>query len=183
MSILSVANVHFEATGSYLIDYLPADNRMRIRAPGGIDLSNTILQLTTTDDNSSNSTFYPFLSTSNAGVVPVNTISSSLYYVPNTGTLSATNFNTLSDINYKKDIEVIPNALDKVDQLFGISFTWIDNDQKSMGVRAQDVEIVAPELVTETNGKKSVNYDGLIGLLIECVKELKNRVETLENNK
>ena len=51
---------------------------------------------------------------------------------------------------------------------------------------AQEVEEILPELVAETNGTKSVNYNGLVGVLIEAVKELSTRVEHLEsqlNNK
>jgi hypothetical protein len=63
--------------------------------------------------------------------------------------------------------------------LNGVTFNWIDNNRPSVGVIAQDVEKVFPELVNQTD-PKSVNYDGLIGLLIEAVKELKIKVEILE---
>ena len=52
-----------------------------------------------------------------------------------------------------------------------------------MGVIAQDVEEVFPELVNEKEEFKSVNYNGLVGALIEAVKELSARVEELENTK
>ena len=50
-----------------------------------------------------------------------------------------------------------------------------------MGIIAQDVEKVFPELVTKVNGDRTVNYNGLIGLLIEAIKELSQKVENLEN--
>ena len=61
-------------------------------------------------------------------------------------------------------------------------FTWNSNDEDTLGVIAQDVEKVLPELVKEDkDGMKSVNYNGLIGVLIQSVKELSERVEKLEN--
>ncbi len=55
------------------------------------------------------------------------------------------------------------------------------NDEKSVGVIAQEVETILPELVKGEEGDKSVNYSGLVGVLIEAVKELSARVEELEN--
>ena len=89
--------------------------------------------------------------------------------------------NSTSDINLKKDIEVITDAADLVKQLSGVKFTWKENDEKSVGVIAQEVEAILPELVKGEEGDKSVNYSGLVGVLIEAVKELSARVEELEN--
>ncbi len=54
----------------------------------------------------------------------------------------------------------------------GVKFDWISDDTSDVGVIAQDIERCLPELVTEVNETKTVNYNGLIGLLIESVKEL-----------
>jgi len=51
---------------------------------------------------------------------------------------------------------------------------------KSMGVIAQDVEKVFPELVHGSEGSKSLQYSGLIGALVESVKELSEKVNALE---
>ena len=64
----------------------------------------------------------------------------------------------------------------------GVSFNWNSDDRKSVGVIAQEVEKVLPELIGSTeDNMKTVNYNGLIGVLIEAVKELSKRVEELEN--
>jgi hypothetical protein len=63
--------------------------------------------------------------------------------------------------------------------LNGVTFNWIKNNRPSVGVIAQDVEKVFPELVNSSD-PKTVNYDGLIGLLIEAVKELSEEVEELK---
>ena len=64
-----------------------------------------------------------------------------------------------------------------------MKFVWKELGPPSVGVIAQDVEKVLPELVSERGdtGAKSVNYNGLVGVLIEAVKELSARVSKLEN--
>lgn len=106
-----------------------------------------------------------------------------LYFVPSTGTLSATIFNSLSDAEHKTNITTVENALNTVSELRGVSFNWKEDNRSSLGVIAQEVEKVLPELVTTHNGKKSVNYDGLIGVLIEAVKELKQEIDELKSQK
>jgi len=85
-----------------------------------------------------------------------------------------------SDIAFKKDIKPLTNVLNKVTQLLGINFTYKNNNEKSMGLLAQDVEKVFPELIRGEEGNKSLNYMGLTGALIEAIKELSAKVEALE---
>ena len=94
---------------------------------------------------------------------------------------------TTSDERLKDNIELISNPIEKVKQLRGVEFDW---NNKSMfkagkhdyGVIAQDVEKVLPELVKETHtGYLGVDYDKMIGLLIEVVKEQEKRIKELEN--
>ena len=79
-----------------------------------------------------------------------------------------------SDERKKTDIETIPNALEKVLQLRGVTFNKLDDDnRRHAGVIAQEVEKVLPEVVyTSEDGTKSVAYGNLVGLLIEAIKEL-----------
>ena len=90
-----------------------------------------------------------------------------------------------SDENLKDNIELIPNAVEKVKQIKGVSFIWNDMSNHSghdVGVIAQDIEKVLPELVvTRENGFKAVKYDRLVALLIQVNKELIERIEKLEN--
>ena len=97
------------------------------------------------------------------------------------GVTTSTDFNSASDINLKKNIKPIINPIDKVLQINGVSFDWKESGRSSMGVIAQEVERVLPELVNGTDSK-TVNYNGLIGLLIEVVKEQQQRINTLEEN-
>ena len=99
-------------------------------------------------------------------MVPYDTMSADFTM---TGTLNATNFNSTSDITLKENVSLIDNALDMVKKLDGIGWNWKDNGKASLGVSAQNVETVAPELVGQGE-HKSVNYNGLIGILIELLK-------------
>ena len=99
--------------------------------------------------------------------------------ITTTGNVSATNFNSTSDVTLKQDVSVIDNALEMISQLEGVSWKWKETLKPSLGVTAQNVEKVVPELVSNEN-HKSVNYNGLIGILIEAVKELKSEVDELK---
>ena len=91
----------------------------------------------------------------------------------------APDFNATSDATLKQDISIIDNALEMINQLEGVSWRWKESLKPSLGVTAQNVEKVAPELV-KNGDHKSVNYNGLIGVLIEAVKELKAEVDELK---
>tara|TARA_R110000765_G_scaffold98947_4_gene185816 strand:+ start:894 stop:3230 length:2337 start_codon:yes stop_codon:yes gene_type:complete len=96
------------------------------------------------------------------------------------GTMQAGTFNTTSDRNTKKDIKPIENALEKVQQLGGYSFTFKATDQKSSGVIAQEVQKVMPELVQEGGeGHLTVQYGNMVGLLIEAIKEQQAQIDAL----
>lgn len=133
-------------------------------------------------DESSDTTCFPVFATAATGNQAPKTDADRLTYDANTGTLSSTDFDSTSDVNLKKDIEIIENANKILSQIKGVNFTWKDNNKPAVGVIAQDVEKVLPQLVNEKSdtGTKSVCYNGLIGVLIEAVKELSQRVEELE---
>jgi len=97
------------------------------------------------------------------------------------GTVAATDFNSTSDITLKDNVSIIDNALDMINNLNGISWNWKHDGKASLGVSAQNVETVAPELVNTGETHKSVNYNGLIGILIEAVKEQGNQISELRS--
>ena len=94
-----------------------------------------------------------------------------------TGTVTET-----SDIAFKSDIEPITNTLDKLQQITGYKYKLDNASIDSMGVIAQDVEKVFPELVHGDEGSKTLQYSGLIGVLVEAVKDLSAKVKALESN-
>jgi hypothetical protein len=95
------------------------------------------------------------------------------------GIITSTDYNSASDMNLKKNIRPFENALDKVVQINGVTFEWKKNNSQSAGIIAQDVEKVFPELVRDGDFK-TVNYNGLIGVLVESIKELKQEIEDLK---
>ena len=101
-----------------------------------------------------------------------------------TGNLTASgNVTAYSDITLKDNIETIPDALDKVSQIRGVTYNRKDLEDKPRhaGVIAQEVEKVLPEVIsTDEDGIKSVAYGNLVGLLIESIKELKSEVDELK---
>ena len=91
-----------------------------------------------------------------------------------------------SDQNLKENITIIPNALDKVKALTGNTFTWKPvnatvSGEADTGVIAQEVEALGLPGITTTrdNGVKAVNYEKLIPILIQAIKELSAKVDAL----
>ena len=96
------------------------------------------------------------------------------------------NVSAYSDLALKEDIYQIENALEKVKKLRGVHFTRKSDNTKEIGVVANEVEKVIPELVDEHQDKdlgvvKTMKYANTVGLLIEAVKDLSNQVEELKN--
>ena len=93
-------------------------------------------------------------------------------------------YSTGSDLNMKSNLVRFTDTLNKLKEIVGYKFdiTVPSTGAKisSAGVIAQDVEKVYPELVEEVEGYKHLQYNALIGVLVEAVKELTTRVETLE---
>lgn len=104
-----------------------------------------------------------------------------------TGNITATgNVTAYSDQRLKDNINRIESALDKVQSLNGVTFTRNDlaaKDKRYVGLIAQEVQSVIPEAVTvhkDVNQTLSVDYQGLVGLLVEAIKELEAKVAALE---
>jgi hypothetical protein len=112
------------------------------------------------------------------------------------GTLTVASLVSVSDERYKRNIQPIQLSLEKVMQLAGVSYEWKIEEYGSkgftegrqIGLIAQDVEKVLPELVrTDEKGYKAVAYDKLMPVLVEAVKEQQSlisekdaRIEKLE---
>ena len=104
------------------------------------------------------------------------------------GDITAFSTTIASDKNLKDNIENYQNATDIINQINGVSFNWKKNGKASGGVIAQEVQKVLPALVNKVqnlNDNEShltVEYTGLIGVLVEAVKSLSARVEELEKS-
>jgi hypothetical protein len=98
--------------------------------------------------------------------------------------------NYSSDKRLKENIKPISGALDKLLQMSGVTFDWIEKEEvhshkgHDVGVIAQEVEAVLPEVVvTRDNGYKAVNYEKIVPLLIESIKDLKAEIDELKKSK
>lgn len=144
-----------------------------------------------TDDTSSGTTHYPLLTTATSGTLTgVKVSSTKLSFQPSTGTVTATDFAATSDIGLKNVIKNIPKATEKLTNINGVEFTWnlkaknigvSDSNQIQVGVVAQEIEKLYPSMVTNhEDGYKRVNYDKLVPILIEAIKEMNERIKVLE---
>ena len=121
----------------------------------------------------------PFLSAVGVGatIYTDSTTNEELTYNPFTGTLKSKEFDALSDQRLKTNIVGITDALSKLEQLRGVEYDWINGSGASVGVIAQEVQSVYPQLVSDTEDRMTVNYNGLVGLLVQAVNELSSRLD------
>ena len=107
-----------------------------------------------------------------------------------------------SDARLKTNIENIPNALDKVMSLNGVTYNWnentpeeFDKERAEVGLIAQEVQAVLPEIIhnapfdrgedgTSISGKDyiTLQYERVVPLLVEAIKELKEEINTLKGD-
>ena len=145
---------------------------------GGLTIQNTAPTITMADtDNGTfsihcNSALIGFLGTAGGWISRTD----------NSGNFTATgNVTAYSDERIKDNIHTIEYAIDRVRALRGVYYTRKDTGAPGVGVIAQEVQSVFPEVVQEhSDGILSVAYGNLVGVLIEAVKELADRVEELE---
>jgi hypothetical protein len=101
-------------------------------------------------------------------------------------TADITAYGTPSDIKLKENIERIPNGLEMIESLNGYTFNYIGKTDRMIGVIAQELEKIAPELVYETESletgetSKAVRYSQITAILIEAVKELSEEIKELK---
>ncbi|MBM4252507.1 MAG: tail fiber domain-containing protein [Deltaproteobacteria bacterium] len=111
----------------------------------------------------------------NAGNVGIGTSVPAYTFHVNGSIAGVGSYNALSDIRYKKEVLSLVDSLDKILAVRGVSYKWIDESQfggeKQIGVIAQELESVIPEVVTTgDDGVKRVKYNDLIPVLIEAFK-------------
>ena len=158
MSTLQVANVQFESTATSRIDYISSNSNVRIKSTGLLlDLSNGIV------------------SNVGIGIAPS-------YKLHVDGDIYATgDITAFSDVAIKENINTIIDPVNKVMALRGVTYTRKDTKEDKIGLIAQEVREILPELVTERGGNIGVAYQNIVALLIEAVKELKAEIEVLKN--
>jgi hypothetical protein len=120
------------------------------------------------------------------GNVAIGVAVDAAYALKIAGKMNSNGINETSDFRFKKNIEEIPNALEIVSQMRGVTYDWRADEfpernfseGRDMGVIAQEVELLVPEVVsTGSDGYKAVEYGHLVGLLIEAIKEQKSIID------
>ena len=140
---------------------------------GAINVANEIT-------TNSSSYYILFTNAASGNITSTNVATSKLYFNPSTGTVSATNFNSLSDLSEKENIETLKNAVEMLANIRGVRFTWKETGAPSLGVIAQELLQVAPELVTRNEeGVHTVNYSGLHAIIIEAMKDMHSELKQL----
>jgi hypothetical protein len=136
--------------------------------------------------NTTNQTQYLTYVTGTGSTTGFGITTTGLTFNPSTGNMVVSGTVTAnSDEKLKTNIQTIPNALEKVLSLRGVEYDRIDTGDHQIGVIAQEVEKIIPEVVYPKQPApdyetKSVAYANLIGLLIEAIKEQNVRIEELE---
>jgi hypothetical protein len=123
--------------------------------------------------------------TSTTGPLLLQAAGTTVVTVDTSGNLVATgNVSAYSDARLKTNLQVIPNALDKVGALTGYTFTRKDTGARQTGLIAQAVQEILPEAVLvgdDAEQTLSVAYGSMVGLLVEAIKELRAEVAELKS--
>lgn len=133
--------------------------------------------------------FYPLVAgggTSRA-IATFNSSTSAFYDNPhatidNTGTITALGFKATSSQRFKHNIQGLFGATELVKRLRGVSFYWNEDSKRDIGLIAEEVAPILPEIVgyDEQGQVCSVDYSKIVPILINSIKELTERIETLE---
>jgi hypothetical protein len=190
----SGTNIHQSATGT--LD-LVAGTEIQMTTPlldlngsldvqGSITLGGTQITSTATEINFLDGSSTGTVVANKAVVVDGNKDIGTFRHLTASGTITAGSFMYSSDETLKKNVETIQDPIEKIKQLRGVSYVWNENStqdgKKDIGLIAQEVEKVLPELVEQSNNMdtKTVNYGHLIGLLIEAVKDQQKQIDELK---
>jgi hypothetical protein len=175
---LLVANTSSLATTSQLASYLLISNTASMVAPYLLTARTSSLATTGSGTFSGSITISSSLGVGTAAPATV-------------GLIRATNDVVAfysSDERLKTNKQIISKPLEKLNQINGYEFDWIpkpgihENEGHDIGVIAQEIEKILPEIVTtRDNGYKAVKYEKIVALLIEAVKDLQNQVNELKN--
>ena len=197
------------ASPSYVCDIVGSgDARLRIRTSGTTSSDDAIVSIQTANDSARSIVVFGDSSDQDAGRIIYKHSNNEMDFYTNTqndmrltsggdlhvdGNVIAYS-TTISDERLKDDVQDITGALDTVDALRGVTYTWTAGSRegkRDYGVIAQEVEQVIPEIVHDTtmpliNGDeetvyKTVDYEKLCAVLINAVSELRAEVEALKN--
>jgi hypothetical protein len=104
--------------------------------------------------------------------------------VATTDSPSFVNVTATSDERLKTNIKTIEDALDRILLLRGVTFNRKSDGAAEIGVIAQELAVIFPELVTtRSDGMLAVSYGNMVGILIEAIKQLKKEIDELKKDR
>jgi len=154
-----------------------------VNASGNISTSGVTTITNSTSQYQANTGGYSwsFLSNSANSGVYRNSVGNWAFYSDTSGNFTAVgNVTAYSDARLKKDVETVRDAVAIVKRLRGVFYNRIEDDKAGVGVIAQEIREVLPQVVNENDGTLSVAYGNISGVLIEAIKELNARLAKLE---
>jgi len=165
--------------GSTAIPVLTVDTYGRVTSASNVSVTSGT---TITDDTTTNATRYITLTSSSSGSISTANVSTSkLFFNPSTGLLTSTDYNSSSDKRLKRNIKTVENAVETITALRGVTFDWKEGSTKGIGLIAQEVEKIIPEVVnTDEDGYKGIKYTNIIGILVEAIKEQQEQINNLK---
>lgn len=169
---VNTGRIEFPVVGNYLIEIISVNqtNQYWLVSVQGLETGGT---------GSSSPYQLPIASASTLGGVKIDGVTIGI----NNGVIRVIGgVPILSDQTIKTDIVRLENALEKINQINGYAYTRIDTGRRELGVIAQEVEQVAPELVEEHDNLKHVHYANMNALMIEAIKELKTEIEGIKRH-
>jgi hypothetical protein len=103
-------------------------------------------------------------------------------YLNSAGTVAGITFNSSSSVRFKKDIEPLKDSLANIQKLRGVRYNWKETEKADIGLIAEEVNEVYPEIVKKDDDgvPEGIDYGKLTAVLIETVKELTQKIEELE---
>lgn len=180
---------------------------------GSGNLSWVPSEVSVTNDTTTNASYYPTLTTSTGSAITgVSVSNTKLNFNPSTGRLNATiisdgsmtmtggsitagtnitisgtmtaaTITETSSIALKEDVNPIQRALETITKLDGKNYVRKSTGQREIGLIAEEVENIIPEIVEQTGDYKSINYSRLSAYLIEAVKTLKAEIDSFKTDK
>ena len=179
-NVLLGANLVVDAAGNYTKPATSISGAgILFEGINSADNHGSIQFLSAPDTNTVSATPLERMRIDSAGNVGIGTSAPS-YKLHVDGDIYATgNVTAYSDIKLKTNIRTIEGALDLVGKMRGVRYDRIDTGEASVGVIAQEMREVLPEVVTEKDGAIGVAYGNISGVLIEAINELRAEVTEL----
>lgn len=133
---------------------------------------------TTPDSNKDNTLLINGNTTFLSNINCCNVINTQNCYVYNS--LLAANIGSLSDLKIKTDLHIIENSLDIIKNISGYRYNRIDTKRKEIGLIAQEVNKVLPELISNDKDLLHISYGNFAGVFVECIKDLNDKIDKLD---